>query len=420
MQRLRALLVAPLLLASIPAFAQEDGQVFVLGIRSVEGDDELSRNLTGAIRQEARGVTEWSVADAEISLAQMSVAHGCDEPDAQCMAEIAEELAASRIVYGTVRRTGAGDQYDFALTLYNFNAGTGQIEDSLTDTIPSVQADIDNLRPRAERYIAQFAGQARFGSVRFQTTTPGATVFVDGENVGQTDESGALIVEDVTEGNRDVRIEALDHETYEGSVRVVPDEQTELRARLVAEQETNLGWIPGAAVIAAGVVFGALGLKFGLDAQGQKDERAALLSLDPANRNCVRDELAEEVGSGAVTAASRSRALMECPAAATRLGNLTPLQAGLLRANDTSSICENPDNLVEGLEDACNDRSKFRIMQWVFYALGAAAVGAGTVLLINGLSSGDDAEGSARGPSLDIQPWMSGRRDLGVNATLQF
>lgn len=415
MQSLRALLVAPLLLASVPALAQ-DGQVFVLGIRSVEGDDELSRNLTGAIRQEARGVTEWSVADAEISLAQMSVAHGCDEPDAQCMAAIAEELAASRIIYGTVRRTGAGDQYDYALTLYNFNAESGQIADSLTDTIPSVQMDIDNLRPRAERYIAQFAGQARFGSVRFQTNTPGATVYVDGEGVGTTDEAGALVVEDVTEGNRDVRIEALDHEPYEGSVRVVPDEQTELRATLIAEQDTNLGWIPGAAVIAAGVVFGALGLKFGLDAAAQKDERSALLSLDAANRNCVRSQLP----AGRITETERRDALADCSVAMAALGELTPLQTGLLRANDTSSICSDPDPNIDGLDEACSDRTKFRVLQWVFYALGAAAVGAGTVLLINGLSADEEEGGEARGPSLDIQPWMAGRRDLGVNATLQF
>jgi hypothetical protein len=407
--------VAPLLLASVPAFAQDDGQVFVLGIRSVEGDDELSRNLTGAIRQEARGVDDWSVAEAEISLAQMSVAHGCDEPDAQCMAEIAEELAASRIVYGTVRRTGAGEQYDYALTLYNFNAQTGQIEDSLTDTIPSVQADIDNLRPRAERYIAQFAGQARYGSVRIQTQTPGATVFIDEENAGTTDEGGALVVTDVTEGDRDVRIEAVDFEVYEGNVRVVPDEQTELRATLVRQQATNLGWIPGAAVIAAGVVFGALGMKFGLDAQGQRDQRSSLLALDDANRNCVRDALP----AGRITSVERSRALMECSVAATSLGELTPLQVGLLRANDTSSICADPDPNIDGLEDACNDRTKFRVLQYVFYGLGLAAVAGGTVLLINGLG-GDEEEGQARGPSLDIQPYFSGRRDMGVSATLQF
>ena len=110
-----------------------------------------------------------------------------------------------------------------------------------------------------------------------------------------------------------------------------------------------------------------------------------------------------------------------CSVAETELGNLTPLQVGLLRANDTSSVCADPDSFIDGLDAACSDRTKFRVLQWVFYALGAAAVGAGTVLLINGLSSDDEAEGGeARGPSLDIQPWMAGRRDMGVNATLEF
>ena len=419
MSRIWPALAASLALVSVLAVsapvAAQPGQVFVLGIRSVEGDDEVARNLTGAIRQEARGIEEWSVADAEISLAQMSVAHGCDEPDAQCMAEIAAELEASRIVYGTVRRTGAGEEYDYALTLYNFNSGTGagQIEDSLTDTIPRVQSDIDALRPRARRYMAQFAGQARYGSVRVQTSTPGATVYIGGANVGVTDDAGALVVTDVTEGEQDVRIEAVDHEAYEGSVRVVPDEQTEFRTNLIQTRGPNLGWIPGAAVIAVGVVFGALGMTFGLKAQAQKDERSELLAQ--ANRSCIGRNLP---ATGPITRQDRLEATQDCGVESGF--ELTPLQAGLLTANSEDSVCDDPDSRIDGLEDACSDRTKFRIFQWVFYGLGAAAVGAGVILLINGLDDGEEAEGAARGPTLELQPWMAGVRDMGVNARLEW
>ncbi|MAQ18714.1 MAG: hypothetical protein CMN30_28450 [Sandaracinus sp.] len=418
MSRTRPALAASLLLAGllggVAPVAAQSGQVFVLGIRSVEGDDELARNLTGAIRQEARGITDWSVAEADISLAQMSVAHGCDEPDAQCMADIAAELEASRIIYGTVRRTGAGDEYDYALTLYNFNAsaGQGQIEDSLTDTIPRVQSDIDQLRPRAERYVAQFAGQARFGSVRISTNTPGAAVFIDGENVGTTDEAGALVVTDVTEGDKTVRISAADYDEFESSLTVVPDEQTELRANLGRTQGPNLGWIPGAAVIAGGVVLAAVGMVFGIKNQKQIDERGDI--VDAPNRQCIQDELGAV--SGTITAADRAAAASNCR---TPVGfEITPLMAGLLTSN-SSDICDEDTSRVEGLGDACDDRQRNLVMQYVMYGLGAVAVGTGIFLLIRGLSADEDEE-QASGPRVDISPWMAGVRDMGVNATVEW
>ena len=409
------LLLASLLAASAPALAQ-GGEVFVLGIRSVEGDDQLSRELTGAIRQEAREVAEWSVSPADISLAQMSVAHGCDEPDAQCMAEIAAELEASRIIYGTVRRTGAGEQYDYALTLYNFNAQSGQIEDQLTDTIPSVQSEYDALVPRATRYVAQFAGQARFGSVRIATNTPGATVYIDDENAGVTDEAGALLVTDVTEGSRSVRVEALDHEPFEGAVTVVPDEQTELRATLAQVQGTNLGWLPGAGLIAAGAALGAVGITYSVKALRYIRQRGDVLDLDEANRACIRSGLPV----GRIGDAERADALSMCSVAQAALGELTPFQAGLVSAQTTGSVCDDPDPNIEGLEEACSDRTKYRILQWVFYVLGAAAVGGGTYLLLQGLEDGESSESNQSNVRLDIQPWMAGRRDMGVNATLEF
>ena len=84
-----------------------DSSVVVLGVRSLDGEDDQAREISAALRQAARKVEGFQVSDRDVSLAQMSLAHGCDEPDARCMADIAATLKVDRLIYGTTARSGA-------------------------------------------------------------------------------------------------------------------------------------------------------------------------------------------------------------------------------------------------------------------------------------------------------------------------
>jgi hypothetical protein len=55
----RLLLTLCLLCVASPAFAETS--VVVLGLRSIEGDDEVANELTYQLRSAARGVAGWSV-----------------------------------------------------------------------------------------------------------------------------------------------------------------------------------------------------------------------------------------------------------------------------------------------------------------------------------------------------------------------
>ena len=55
---------------------------------------------------------------------------------------------------------------------------------------------------------------------------------------------------------------------------IVADEETELRPQLVVDDERNLRWIPGAAVLAGGAVFFGLGIRSWRIVRGYDDERA--------------------------------------------------------------------------------------------------------------------------------------------------
>lgn len=375
-----------LALTTLPVAAQTSA--IVLGIRSVEGDEELARNLTGALRHAASQVPGWAVSQADVTLAQMSMVHGCDEPDAACMAEIANELGQGRIVYGTVRRTGAGASYDFALTLYFFNSESGQIEGSLTDTIPRGQTDIDPLRPRAARYLARFTDQTQYGSVRIATNVPGALVLLDGREVGRTDEAGVILVDEVAEGQRDLEISADGHDTFRGSVRIVADDQSEVRANLIATSRTNLRWLPGVGVAAVGaalVVLGGIGTS---GAMGQRQERA---------------DLEARLAGG--------------PVSPTEPG-LTPLQRMLLLAQTDQRICGDGTFGVEGGEDACDARSRNTRRQWIGYGLGAAMIVGGVAWAILSLGGDDDEPASAL-RNIRLTP-LAGRTEAGMSFGFDF
>lgn len=401
------LALASVVVASERVAAQETSLI-VLGIRSVEGDEELARNLTGALRQAAANLPGITVSQADVTLTQMSMVHGCDEPDAACMAEIAAELQQQRIVYGTVRRTGAGDQYDFALTLYYFDAEAGQIADSLTDTVPRAQSDIDPLRPRATRYMARFTNQTRYGSARVSTNVPGATVIVDGNEVGVTDASGAIEIPDLTEGEHALAITALDHEGYEGSFRVVADERTDFRASLAADQPTNLRWIPGAALIAGGAVMFGLGLRsWGIVRDYDKD--ASELN-------------GREGGVSDLVNRLRDNGM--------RIDGFSPYQHALLGTPQGSNACRGEYSDFEGFEDslradvrsACSDLNKHTTLQYVFNLTGLVLAGAGITWLVVALAGGGDEEAAPAtegARNFRLTP-VAGRRDAGLHFGFDF
>lgn len=381
----RALVALAALSTALPATASAETNVIVLGIRSVEGDDDLGRNLTGALRGAVGRVPDWTIADAEVSLSQMTMVHGCEEPDAACMGQIAEELGQQRVVYGTVRRTSAGDEYDFALTLYIFNAETGQIEDSLTDNIPRIQTDIDDLRPRAVRYITQFSGMTRFGTVRL-TAVPNASVSIDDQSVGTTDESGVLIVEDVAEGQRGLVVDAAGYETFEATVTVVPDEQADFRATMVEESSSNLGWIPAVSLMVVGAGAMAAGT-FAFWIPNLRDRQAR----SDIHTMCEREDC-----TSAISNADRQLDAMD------PLSRSEIFDALVLTSTQGAPLCSEAQlGSIGGTtagnraRDICDEQDKRKTLSIVFNVVGLAALGTGVALLFSWLSSSDDDESAS-------------------------
>ena len=226
-----ARIVLALCIWSCAATALAQSSVVVLGIRSVEGDDDIANALTEKLRESARSVPDWAVSEAAVSMAQMSLAHGCDELDAACLSDIAKALQASRVLYGTMQRTSARTDYDYAITVSVFDAERGEITRSIDDTIPQAESNVDALGPRAANLIERLASTATGGSITVQANVAQADVLINDQQVGQTQE-GALRLTGLEPGQYKIVIRRVGYADHVSTVTVGEGVDTSLAAVL--------------------------------------------------------------------------------------------------------------------------------------------------------------------------------------------
>ncbi|HEY8431320.1 MAG TPA: PEGA domain-containing protein [Sandaracinaceae bacterium] len=367
----------------LPAVATAQTRVVVLGIRSLEGDDEFARNLTGALRHAASQVNGWNVISNEVTLAQIALAHGCEEIDTACMAQVAQTLNVQRVVYGDVRRTSARAPFDFSLNLHLFNAETGDIEHSVTDTIPGVRRDIDDLREPVRRYIAALSGAPRVGTLHVSVNVPGAEVFIDGRSVGHADEDGRLDVTDVQAGSREVRVVAPGHQSFRSTVSVEPYGEASFEAELqVGTNGEGGGGMSPDIVLGAGLLVAAAGLaagwiaswahvRFGLSEDADfvqyRRDVGLYLQIQPPGPGMPRIE-------DACHYATSDNSTMRL---------LTP-------RGETEGIADLPR--ANRARDVCNEASVFEVLEFAFGIGAAVAAGVGTYFLVSGITGGDANE----------------------------
>ena len=408
-----ALLLAPSLLAAaaiggLPARAKADTSVIVLGLRSVEGDDEFARNLTGALRHAAAQVPGWSVSDREVSLSQMSLAHDCDEPDARCMGNIATALQVQRVVYGTVRRTSARENYRLSIALHIFNAENGQIEESVTDTVAHNRTDIDDLREPARAYISRLSGQPQTGSVVVRANVQGAEVRLDGAPAGSVAEGGVFTATNVPVGRHRIEVIASGHTTFRSTVTITPGDQAEIEVQLVvgeAEPHVAPPMTPPVEPTSSGrgTIFwlgvGAVGIAvvLGIVSAWAWFKNNGIEDTDPWRRYKTAWP-----GDGATDSDFCDRVLANDPPSASAM--LTTTQV-----DDAHNLCNDSNDLVT---------------VWLVTLIGAVAVGIGGVALISADLLSDDsssAEDRASAPSLSLLPSLDPLGRAGhLTATLRF
>jgi hypothetical protein len=410
-----ARLVLCFLLLAVPARVFAEASVVVLGIRSVEGDDDVANDLTEQLRGAARGIEGWAVSSTAVSVAQMSLAHGCEELDAACLTEIAQGLQADRLIYGVVRRTSAREDFDYVVTLNLFDTGTREIARTVTDTIPKSQVDFQSLSAHADRLVGRLSSTATGSAIEIRANVTDADVQINGQHVGTTHEGG-LRLQGLRPGQYRIEIRKPGYAPHVSTVTMVEGADTSISAVLaalaggpppsdVASSSTLQRESSGGSVEWLGWTLLGLGAASMVGAatswiiiEGVNNNQTFQMYSDTVNTNnerLQREGMDELIVDDLCVSAKDGR----------RYG---PPEVDTEPFNDAE---------LRTVADKCETAGTFEMLQWVFLSTAVVTSGVGLYIVLS--SDSDSDEEAARAPTLSLQPSFSPRA-ASLNATLRF
>lgn len=389
----RLLAIATLLVAFVAmprsAEAQRPDNWILLGLTSLDGDDEFAAALSGAIRGALARRPGLPLSDADAVLTQIELASGCEAPELPCLERMANVVGARHVLFGYVHRDAQGPRFNFAISVSHYDASTGTIERTFDIVVPSNHSDIDELREPARAIAEDLAGRAGSSTVTGRLRVvgePNAGVRIDGQEVGRTDATGGYVglvplgvhtVEVGSSAPQSIGVEA------EGEAIVtidVPESSSRAGAN-DALRWTSYGLLGVAGVsLVASTIFGILTL----DQQAQLDAYRGATCTGP-------------VVNGECTGMWRSTA-----------GTNATFAVG-------SSVCEAVSRANSGpdarIREAC--RSDNEVSFWTFAVLTAVTgvAGASLLAIAGGDSSSEQAPVAILVPS--ISPYGASLTALG-------
>ncbi|MFU8804781.1 MAG: hypothetical protein ACNA8W_13280 [Bradymonadaceae bacterium] len=125
MMRIRvaaSLLIGIALLFGGSAFAQDGNSVVVLKFTALDVDQEVMDHFYMELHEHIQAHSEMNVAaGGEVTINDLTVMAGCDEPTTDCLVGLQDFVEGSRLVFGTVHRTN--DVYVFDAQMFDFATG---------------------------------------------------------------------------------------------------------------------------------------------------------------------------------------------------------------------------------------------------------------------------------------------------------
>lgn len=385
-----------------------DTSVVVLGLRSIEGDDDVAHDVTQALRRSAEGIVGWSVSTTAVSMAQMSLAHGCDDVDAACLADMARGLSADRIVYGTLRRNSAREDYNYALSLNLYDAQAASIARSIDDTILRTETDPSSLAAHATRLIHRLAGVSQGGAIIVQANLSDAEVHINGQVVGQLI-GGSARYDGMQAGAYRVEVHAQGYAPHVSTVNVVDGQDAIVSAELQTaalsaegyDTVSNdrepprmghglswLGWtlVGVSAVTMAGAIFSWVRIS---------DIDSDPLLVDYRHVVALSNQAAKNSGDTEIGDVCKAAEL-----------GLTYEPQGFDPAD------------VPAVQDLCSSGDTFEVLQYVFLGTAIVSGGIGTYLLLTAGDGGSERADRSK-PTWSLSPQV-GRHHGALSATLRF
>jgi hypothetical protein len=379
-----------------------DVAVAVLGVEASEGaPDTLATGLTDALRQRVSSTKGFRLVPGR-DLVEVKLVFSCPDEAPSCMAQAGKSLGAGKLIFGSVKKS-VGD--NFVVTLKLLDTTRGVVDTWVAEQITKTQSSGAALRGPVQKWFATMTGQGGAGTIKVRGDVIGASVALDGTPYG-TIGTDDMLVGGVTPGKHEITVSKIGYESVRREVSVSSGETAHLDVSLprsagsappallppppgsaslsrpVDEAVRNDGTEPASrsalktatwAVLGAGVVGVAFGVKFGLDVQQINND------LDPYRR----------FPCGAGTCNS-----MTLPAPP-----LTPSE----------------NNYVTLKKE---DGKRLETYQYISYGVGAALVIAGSYLFYRAYIEDDGERRVASRPRLQVAPvLLPGQAALAAHLT---
>jgi hypothetical protein len=155
-------IAAACLVVALPSRASASS-VLVLGLQSVEGDDNLAHHATIGIRIAVRETRGWTLHPGDTTLAQMLLAFSCDDQaNEACFERMNSDPAngfrVDLIVFGTMHRTGEGAGLREVVEVGLFDASERRIVSRFeeTHTVEELM-DVSSRSELGRRWVRRLA-----------------------------------------------------------------------------------------------------------------------------------------------------------------------------------------------------------------------------------------------------------------------
>jgi len=341
-----------------PAAETGPRALHVLEISTDDADDQ-AKALTLALKNRLRTSKNVTLVDSEYSLQVVSLALKCGEvPNATCQAKIASKIKAERYIWGVMKRApGAQVQVEMHL----WQQGQADVVDRISFSNNLTDSHDPAMTRIAEQLSQRLLRVDEVGTLRISWNNPAeGDLYIDERRYEKFVPPTMEIV--VPAGNHSVELRAAGRTLARGRVTCVPKETRQLtllappapieKATVVpASREevsepnwrrtvATIGWAVGASALAGGVV----------------------ASLQVSNDN-------NSFQDNRPYAAYRSGILASEDACALAKQGQPSLVAGAASPADVAKLCDHA--------------ATFNVLQYVFYGVGALAIGAGTYVFFS-------------------------------------
>ena len=220
------------LLLTSPSASAGDVTLSVLGLEPAAGAPEaVASAVTEALRQRVTSSTGFRLVPGK-DLVEVKLVFSCPDEAPLCMTQAAQSIGSAKLIFGTVQPVGSDA---FIVTLKLLDADRGMVESWISEQITKSQATPVGLRAPVQKWVATLTGQSQPGTLKVAGGVIGASVWLDGVQVGLLGAEG-LTLAGIAAGPHQVTVSKSGYEKWEHTVTLASGAAEKVLVQLKAIQ----------------------------------------------------------------------------------------------------------------------------------------------------------------------------------------